>query len=221
MTTVPITAPSFPPLLNGRTMAAHTSVETPGAPVETEVDHAVAEGHSPAAQAGTEVAGHGEGGGLPQFETQHWFGQIAYLLILFAILYLLISKVFAPRLRRVMDERANTISTAVETARLVQAEAASQAAIAQAEVAQARAESRGLAAAAKARVTEEANRRAAEEEAIVNARIASAEDAIGKTRDAAMANVASIASDTAAAIVERLTGKGATAAELAAAKGAA
>jgi hypothetical protein len=94
-----------------------------------------------------------------------------------------------------------------------------QAAAAQAEVAQARAESRSLAAAAKARVAEEAARRAAEEEAVVNARIAEAEAAIGKTRDAAMTNVASIASDTAAAIVERLTGKAPTDAELAAAKG--
>lgn len=200
-------------------MAAHPSAAIPEVPVETAVDEAVAAGHSPEMHAGTEVAGHGQSGGLPQFETQHWFGQIAYLLILFFILLFLISKVFAPRLRRVMTERADTIASAVESARKVQGEAATQAAAAQAEVAQARAESRGLAASAKARVTEEAARRAAEEEAVVNARIAQAEAAIGKTRDAAMTNVASIASDTAAAIVERLTGRAATAAELAAAKG--
>ncbi|WGM48159.1 ATP synthase subunit b [Brevundimonas sp. NIBR10] len=158
-----------------------------------------------------------ESGGLPQFEFQHWFGQIVYLVVLFAILYWLIAKVFAPRMRRVFDERASTISTAVATARQVQAEAASQAEIAKAEVAEARASSRATAAAAKARVTEEANRRAAEEEAVVNARIAEAELAIGKTRDAAMTNVSAIATDTAAAMVERLTGKAATAAEVAAA----
>ena len=51
---------------------------------------------------------------------------------------------------------------------------------------------------------------------------AMAETAIGKTRDAAMSNVSAIASDTAAAIVERLTGKAPTGAEAAAAvKGAA
>jgi len=199
-------------------MAAQTSAAPPVLPVEEAVEHAVANGHAAGPNTAGAVAEHGTGG-LPQFETTHWFGQIAYLLILFAILYLLISKVFAPRLRRVMDERAATISTAVETARQVQAEAAEQAAVAKAEVAQARAGSRGLAAAAKARVTEEAARRAAEEEAVVNARIAEAETAIGKTRDAAMTNVASIASDTAAAIVERLTGKAASAAELAALKG--
>ncbi|MDP2763578.1 MAG: hypothetical protein Q8O54_01930, partial [Brevundimonas sp.] len=106
--------------------------------------------------------------------------------------------------------------------RLVQAEAAGQAENAKADVEQARAASRSTDAAAKARVTEAANARAAEEEAVVNARIAEAEAAIGKTRDAAMTNVSSIASDTARAIVEKLTGKAATAAETdAAVKGAA
>ncbi len=183
------------------------------APVAIEDTHATTE------------AAHGgehESGGLPQFEFQHWFGQIVYLLILFAILYVLIAKIFAPRMRRVFDERASTISTAVETARQVQAEAAGQAETAKRELEEARAASRATAAAAKARVTDEANSRAEAEEAVVAARIAEAEAAIGKTRDAAMTNVASIASDTAMAIVERLTGKAPTGAEAAAAvKGAA
>ena len=172
----------------------------------------------------TTEAAHGgehESGGLPQFEFQHWFGQIVYLVFLFAILYLLIAKVFAPRMRRVFDEREATISGAVAAARQVQAEAAGQAEAAKAEVAAARASSRATAAAAKARVTEQANARSAAEEAVVNARIAEAETAIGKTRDAAMANVSTIAADTAAAIVERLTGTAPTAAEAAAVKGAA
>jgi F-type H+-transporting ATPase subunit b len=172
--------------------------------------------------ASTEAA-HGEGGGgLPQFEFQHWFGQIVYLVLLFALLYWLMAKVFVPRLRGVIDQRAATIADAVSAARQVQAEAAGQAEAAKAEVEAARASSRATAAAAKARVTEQANARAADEEAVVNARIAEAETAIGRTRDAAMTNVASIASDTAVAIVERLTGKAPTGAEAAAAvKGAA
>jgi len=183
------------------------------APVAIEDTHATTE------------AAHGgehESGGLPQFEFQHWLGQIVYLIFLFAVLYFLIAKVFAPRMRRVFDEREQTINTAIATARQVQAEAAGQAEAAKAEVEAARASSRATAAAAKARVTEEANSRAAAEEAVVNARIAEAETAIGKTRDAAMANVGAIATDTAAAIVDRLTGKAPTAAEAAAAvKGAA
>lgn len=173
----------------------------------------------------TTQAAHGgehEAGGLPQLEFQHWFGQIVYLIFLFVVLYFLMAKVFAPRMRRVFDERATTISGAVEAARQVQAEAADQAEAAKREVEDARASSRATAAAAKARVTEEANARAAAEEATVAARIAEAEAAIAKTRDKAMGNVSTIAADTAAAMVERLTGKAPTASEAGAAvKGAA
>lgn len=163
----------------------------------------------------TEAAGHGEAasGGLPQFDTTVWAGQIVYLLVLFFVLYLLIAKVFAPRIRRVMDERETSISGAVATARLVQAEAAEQAAAAKAEVDKARADARAASVAAKARITDETARRSAEEEASVNARISEAEAAIAKTRDAAMVNVSSIGSDTVRAIVERLTGVAPTQAE--------
>jgi F-type H+-transporting ATPase subunit b len=194
------------------TTSVHAVPSDATAPVAVEDTHATTE-----AAHGAE---HGSGG-LPQFEFQHWFGQIVYLVVLFVILYALIAKVFAPRMRRVFDERATTISNAVDTARQVQTEAAEQAAAAKAEVDAARASSRATAAAAKARVTESANARAAAEEAIVSARIAEAETAIAKTRDAAMTNVGSIAADTAAAIVERLTGKAPTGAEATAAvKGA-
>ncbi|MDP3399974.1 MAG: hypothetical protein Q8R97_02510 [Brevundimonas sp.] len=173
------------------------------------------------AHGGTYATTEADSGGLPQFDTSVWGGQIVYLLFLFFVLYLLIAKVFAPRLRRVMDERASTISTAVATARSVQAEASDQAAAAKAEVEQARAQSRRLAAEAKARVTAEAEARRAADEAEVNARIEAAEAQIAGTRDAAMTNVGTIAADTAAAIVERLTGKATTAAEATAAvKGA-
>jgi F-type H+-transporting ATPase subunit b len=196
-----------------------TTHATPALPADAPHPVAIEDTHA------TTEAAHGgehEAGGLPQFEFQHWFGQIVYLIILFGLLYWLMAKVFVPRLRGVIDQRAATISDAVSAARQVQAEAAGQAEAAKAEVEAARASSRSMAAAAKARVTEQANARAAEEEAIVNARIAEAETAIGKTRDAAMTNVGAIASDTAAAIVERLTGKAPTAAEASAAvKGAA
>ena len=186
----------------------------------THTNHAVPASVEADLHAETATAAEHGSGGLPQFEFQHWLGQIVYLIFLFALLYFLIAKVFAPRMRRVFDEREQTIATAITTARQVQAEAAGQAEAAKAEVEAARSGSRATAAAAKARVAEEAKARADAEEAVVNARIAEAETAIGKTRDAAMANVAVIASDAAAAMVERLTGKAATSGELATAKGA-
>lgn len=181
--------------------------------------HESASGH-------TETVGHATdahgSGGLPQLQMEHWGGQIIWLLFIFVVLYLLLAKVFLPRLRAVKDDRAATIGAAVEVARRVQSEAVDQAAQAKAEVDKARAESRATAAAAKARVTADAHARAAAEEAVVNARIAEAESAIAKSRDAAMAHVSTVAADTAQAMVERLTGKAASSADAkAAVKGAA
>ncbi|QBX38306.1 hypothetical protein E4M02_09655 [Brevundimonas sp. S30B] len=170
--------------------------------------------------ASVEHGGEHGSSGLPQLEMQYWAGQIVWLLLIFVVLYLLLSKVFLPRLRAVRDEREGAITSAVSAARAVQAEAQSQAEAASAEVAKARAESRATAAAAKARVTEQANARQAADEAAMNARISEAEAGIAQTRDAAMANVSSIAEDTTRAIVERLTGKDASASELASVKGA-
>lgn len=165
----------------------------------------------------TETTGHAEAaheGGLPQFRFEYWGGQIVWLLLIFAILYVLLGRVFTPRLRRVIDERARTISEAVEQARLVQTEALEQARVAESEVTEARARSQRVAADARAKAQAEASERQAAEDAKVAEKVAEAEARIKKARDAAMANVGAIATDTAAAIVQKLTGKAATKAEV-------
>lgn len=174
-----------------------------GATTSADQTHASTEAH------------HGDGGGgLPQFEFQHWGGQIVWLLIIFAVLYVLISRVFAPRLRGVMDLRAQTIAAAVDKARAVQAETEAQAQAAEAELAEARAKAHRTAADAKSKIADEVAKRQAAEETRLNDRLAEAEGRIRATRDAAMGSVASIASDTARSMTERLTGTAATAAEV-------
>ena len=175
-------------------------------------------GATPAPGATHEAAGaeHGSGG-LPQFEFQHWGGQIAYLLVLFAILYVLIARVFTPRMRRVIDERASTIAGALEAARQVQAEALEQSRAAAADLADARARSQGLAFDARAKAAAEAAERSAVEEAKLATQLADAELRIAGMRDSAMAQIGAVANDTAMAIIQKLTGKSASAADLKAA----
>ena len=135
--------------------------------------HAVPAGETHA----TTQAEHG-GGGLPQFQFQHWAGQIGYLLILFVVLYLLMSRVFTPRLRKVIDERADTIAGALEQARKVQEEAGAQAAKAQADLADARAKAHKLAADARAKAAADAQARQAAEDAKLAEKMAEAETRI-------------------------------------------
>jgi F-type H+-transporting ATPase subunit b len=172
--------------------------------------------HAPAAgdtHATTEAA-HGGGGGLPQFQFEHWAGQIAWLLILFVIGYLMMSRIFIPRLRKVLDEREGTIAGALAQARQVQEEAGAQAAKAQADLAEARGKAQRLAAEARAKANAEAQARQAVEDEKLAGKLAEAETRIRASRDAAMSHVATIASDTASAIVEKLTGAAPSQADL-------
>ncbi len=169
---------------------------------------------TPAQTTETAVHPQGEQGGLPQFRFEHWAGQILWLVILFAVLYGLLSRVFVPRLRKVRDEREQAIGGAIEDARRVRSEADAQAAAAKAEMADARAKAQAAAAEAKARAAAEAHDRQAAQEAELAQKLHAAEERIKASREAAMGSVRGIASETAAAIVEKLTGRGASPDEL-------
>ena len=159
--------------------------------------------------------------GLPQLDFQWWPGQIAWLLIVFVAMLVFIRLFAAPRVGGAIDAREDKISGDIADARRLKDEAEAQAAAAAAETAQARAAAQRVAAEARAKAQAEVAARLAEEESKLAEKAAVAEAGIAKARDAAMANVASIASEAAGAIVGKLTGKTATAAELtAAAKGA-
>lgn len=156
-------------------------------------------------------------GGLPQFDPAWWPGQIVWLLIIFVVIYVLMAKVFVPRVGGAIADREGRISGDIAQARKLKEEAEKQAAEAAAETAKARARAQKLAAEAKARVTAEANARQAVEEAKLADSLAVAEAGIRTARDQAMSHVRTIASDTAQAIVTKLTGQAASTKEVEAA----
>ena len=184
------------PAIPGAIPAAEAGDAVRGVPVTPEQVSAAEARH----------AGTTEAAGLPQFQFQHWAGQIVWLVMLFALLYLLLARVFVPRLRGVRDQRDAAIDGAIAEARRAQAEADAQGKAAQAEMAEARAKAQSAASDAKARANAEATARQHAQEAELNTRLAEAETRIRASRDAAMASVREVAADTAAAIVERLTG---------------
>jgi len=182
-----------------------------GAPVAEAAE--AGHGHEVAAGS-TEVPAHGgERSGLPQFDFSYWGGQIVWLLATFLILYLLFAKVFVPRLRKVADTRAQTISDALDEARRVQAEADLKAEGVKTEIAQARTGARKLVADSRAKAAEDMARTQAAQDAELAGKVAEAETRIRGLRDKAMANVKGVAVEAAQAIVEKLTGKPVSAAE--------
>lgn len=182
-----------------------------------------APGHEPGAAGAHEAAaGHGgghESSGLPQFDFSQWPGQILWFLIIFFAVLAFMRLFAVPKVGGAIAAREGKIAGDIAEARRMKEEADAQAQAAAAEAAQARAQAQKVAAEARAKAQAEIAARLGEEEAKLAAAGAEAEARIAKAREAAMAHVANIGSDTAAAIVEKLTGKSATASELAAAKG--
>ena len=166
------------------------------------------------------AAGHAAAsGGLPQFDFQWWPGQIAWVLLVFVVLFFYMRHFAVPKLGGAIEARDAKIEGDLADARKLKDQADATAEAAAAERAQARAAAQKLAGDARAAARGEVDKALAAEEARLAEAAAKADDAINAARDKAMTNVAGIAQDAAAAIVAKLTGQAATAAELSAARG--
>lgn len=159
------------------------------------------------------------GRGFPPFDSQTFPSQLVWLALTFIALYLLMSRIALPRVGSILAERRQHIDTDLAEAQRIKGE--SDAAIANHEkaLAQAREDAQTLANAAREKAAAAADARRKTVEAELHARIAEAEKTIAASRSAAMKNVRDIASDAAAAIVERLSGLRATSEEVAEAVG--
>ena len=155
-----------------------------------------------------------QSGGLPQFDLAQWPGQIVWALGVFLVLYLLFAFVFVPRVSAAIEHREDKIGGDIGDARRLRDEAQAQADKAVAEMEEARARAHRVAGEARAAAKAQADARQAEEDVKLAAVLAEAEGRIAVARGAAMTHVRAIAADTAAAMVERLTGLAASPGEL-------
>ncbi|HLK26063.1 MAG TPA: hypothetical protein VKT30_15520 [Caulobacteraceae bacterium] len=156
--------------------------------------------------------------GLPQFDTTQWPGQMAWILIIFVVMYVLFARVFVPRMANTIAMREDRIAGDIGDAQRMKARADAEAAAAQQEMADARAAAHRLAADARARAQQEAAASDAREQARLAETLAQADVRILTARDEAMAHVREIALQAASAMVERLTGAVPTVGQLRAAQ---
>jgi F-type H+-transporting ATPase subunit b len=150
-------------------------------------------------------AGHKEP--FPPFNGETYASQLFWLAICFVFLLVMMWKVALPRIGAIIDNRQKSIDNDLAAAAKFKAD--SEAAVAAYE--KALADARGK---AQALANETRDKQAAEAEATrkklegeLNLKLADAEKTIAATKQAAMANVRTIAADATKAIVERLTGK--------------
>ncbi len=157
---------------------------------------------------GTEVHGGAEhGSSFPPFDSEHFSSQLIWLALIFGALYLLMSRVALPRVAAILKDRSDKISGDLNAAKAAQAKAEAAGADLEKTLAEAKAKAQGLGQEAHQKLAgeTEANRKSLEGE--LNAKLAAAETQIADTKAKAMSNVEAVAKDTAAAIVEHLTGK--------------
>lgn len=155
---------------------------------------------------GTSTGLPAEHGNFPPFDKQSFPSQLLWLALTFATLYLLMARIALPRVASIIAARRQHIDGDLGEAQRLKGE--SDAAVAAYEKALADAHGRGQALIGEARTSQLAQTEAQRKEldAKLNARIADAEKGIATSKSAAIGNVQGIATDAAAAIVERLTG---------------
>ena len=165
-------------------------------------------------EVGHEAGGHAA---FPPFETSTFPSQLLWLAITFGALYYVMSKVALPKIGAIIEQRKARIARDLDDAAAMQQQADAAAAAHEKTLADARLRAQGVAQEARDRLAAEAEAKRKALEAELAARLAAAEAQIAATRTRAMTNVESIAVDAAGAIVERVLGRPADSAAIAAA----
>jgi F-type H+-transporting ATPase subunit b len=159
------------------------------------------------------------GGGFPPFQKDTFASQLFWLVLVFVALYLLMSRIALPRIGSILEQRRQSIEADLAAAQGLKNESDAAIAAYEKALADARGRAQTLANEERQREAAAAEAHRKEVDAKLNARIAEAEKIIAESRTAAMANVRAIATEAAAAIVERLTGTSPASQDVAAAVG--
>jgi len=154
----------------------------------------------------TEVPGAPHKGVFPPFNRETFPSQLFWLVICFIAIYVMTARLVRPRVGGIIEDRSRRISGDIAEAGRLKGESEAAMAAYEKALADARTRAQAIASETRDRLQGEADRNRKSLEEQLNGRLAEAEKAIATTKSAAMANVRSIATDAAAAIVTRLTG---------------
>ncbi len=162
-------------------------------------------GNAKGTNAHTEADG-GHKAPFPPFQKDTFASQLVSLLIAFALLYLIVSRLALPRVGKTIDDRQNAIEGDLAAAQSLKDQSDNALKAYESELAGARSRAQAIGAETrdKLNAASEAQRKTLEDQ--LSVKLADAEKTIASTREAAMSNVRGIAAEAAAAIVQRLTG---------------
>lgn len=163
--------------------------------------------------AGPVWAAGGESQGLPQLDFSTWPTQIFWLIVTFAIGYILMARMVVPNIGAVLEERRERISSDIEQAKAADADAKSMQSKYEAELAEARTKAADAAKQALDEAKAENEKAEAELSAKLAKKIKTAETKLAKAREEALAGIDEAAQETVADIASQVAGVKVTAAE--------
>ncbi len=169
-----------------------------------------------ATTATTETAPH-KGAGFPPFKTETFPSQIFWLVITFAILFVVLWRVAGPRIAGTIAVRRDRINGDIAEAQKARGDAEGASAAYQTALAGARARAQAVAEETRKRISGEIDAAKTAADAEAHSAIVVAEERIVKLRTDARVHVIKAAQDAAAAIVNRLIGDTVSAEDAAAA----
>ncbi len=171
-------------------------VETPDAAHATDT-HATTEAH----------AGGEHSDVFPPFDPSSFGTQLIWLAIAFVFLYVVMSRAALPRIGSILESRRVRIEGDLKEAERLRQETERAAQAYEQALADARANAHKIAEETRASIKADIDGKRATVEADLGKRVADAEARIAATKQAALAMSDTIAADTAAALVEKLSGK--------------
>lgn len=159
-----------------------------------------------AAHAATTAADSAAKKAFPPFDSSTFASQLFWLAITFGATYWIMKNVALPRISAIIGDRNARIAADLKQAEDAQRAAEDAAKQFEANIAQAKSNAQQIGQSARDAAAKEADAKRHQVESDLTAKMVAAEKAISETKAQAMTNVEGIARDTAAAIIERLTG---------------
>jgi F-type H+-transporting ATPase subunit b len=154
----------------------------------------------------TEATGHEEGGKFPPLDSSTFPSQLFWLVIFFAVFYMLLSRLVLPKLAANLAARKGRIDGDIARAQALKDETEAALKAYEKSLADARANANDIAKQTRDKVQAEVDGEQHKLDAALADKIKSAEDKIGKAKAKALEAVNDIAADSAAEIVNALTG---------------
>jgi F-type H+-transporting ATPase subunit b len=143
---------------------------------------------------------------FPPFNKEYFASQALWFVIFFVALYVIISRLAIPQIGGILAARDKQIADDIGEANRLKAESDGALAAYEKALADARGRAQALAADTRDKLNAEADQRRKVLEGNLATKLAEAEKTIAATKAGAMANIETVATDTAIAIVQRLIG---------------